>query len=44
MMWVSFIMDENKQKGKWLIIKRKAFKWAKVNGAPPKDHLDGFPW
>jgi hypothetical protein len=37
-------MDENKQKRKRLIIKHKAFKWAKVNGAPPKDHLDGFPW
>jgi hypothetical protein len=43
-MWMSFAMDENKQKGIWLAIKRKAFKWAKVNVAPPKDHLDEFPW
>jgi hypothetical protein len=43
-MWVSFAMDQNKQKGKWLAIEREVVKWAKMNGTPPKDHLDGFPW
>ncbi len=36
MMWMSFAMDGNKQKGKQLAIKRKALKWAKTNSAPSK--------
>jgi len=41
---VSFAMDGNRQEGKWLTIKHKTLKWAKVNSAPPKDHFDRFPW
>jgi hypothetical protein len=41
MMWVSFTMDENKQKRKWLVIECKYFIWAKVNGAPQKITLMG---
>jgi hypothetical protein len=40
MMWMSFVMDRNKQEGKWLTIQRNALKWAKANNAPPK----GSPW
>jgi hypothetical protein len=40
MMWMSFVMDGNRQKGKWLIIKPNALKWTKANNAPPK----GSPW
>ncbi len=40
MMWMSFIIDGNKQYGKWLIVERNALKWAKANNAPPK----GSPW
>jgi hypothetical protein len=36
MIWVSSIMDENKQKGKWLVVESKALKWAKANNAPPR--------
>jgi len=36
MMWMLFTMDGNRQEGKWLIIERKALKWAKANSAPPK--------
>jgi hypothetical protein len=36
MMWVSFVMDGNKQDGKWLVIECKALKWAQVNNAPPQ--------
>jgi hypothetical protein len=42
MMWVSTIMDGNRQEGKWLTIKRKALKtlkWAKTNSALPLFHL-----
>jgi hypothetical protein len=28
-------MDGNRQEGKWLVIERKALKWAKANSAPP---------
>jgi hypothetical protein len=46
MMWVSFTMDENGQKGKWLIVECKALKWAKTSSAPspPKDHFDESRW
>ncbi len=44
MMWVSFVMDGNRQEGKWLTIKPKALKWPKVNNPPSKDHLDESPW
>jgi hypothetical protein len=40
MMWVSSIMDGNRQEGKWLAIERKALKWVKVNNALPKDHIN----
>jgi hypothetical protein len=36
MMWASSIMDGNRQEGKWLVIERKALKWAKTNSAPPQ--------
>jgi len=36
MMWISSIMDGNKQEGKWLAIKCKGLKWVKTNNAPPK--------
>jgi hypothetical protein len=39
MMWMSCIMDGNKQKGKWLVVKNNALKWAKMNGALPKKAL-----
>jgi hypothetical protein len=35
-MWMSFVMDGNKQDGKLLVIKRKGLKWAKMNDAPFK--------
>jgi hypothetical protein len=36
-MWVSSIMDGNKQERKRLAIERKALKWViKANNAPPK--------
>ncbi len=35
-MWVSFVMDGNRQEKKWLIIKLKALKWTNVNNALPK--------
>jgi len=44
MMWMSSTMEENRQKGKWLIVKFKALKWTKANIALPKDHLNEFPW
>jgi hypothetical protein len=44
MMWVSSTMDGNKQVGKWLIVKCKALKWAKMNNGPPKNHLDESLW
>jgi hypothetical protein len=34
-MWMSFTMDGNKKKMKWLIVKHKALKWSKLNIAPP---------
>jgi hypothetical protein len=40
MMWVSYAMDVNKQKGKQLVIESNALKWAKANNALPK----GWPW
>jgi hypothetical protein len=43
-MWMSSIMDGNKQEGKWLAIKCKALKWVKTNGAPPNDHLVESLW
>jgi hypothetical protein len=36
MMWVSSIMDGNRQKKKRLAIECKALKWANANSAPPK--------
>ncbi len=39
MMWVSFIIDGNKEEGKRLTIKRKVLKWARANSAPPKGSL-----
>ncbi len=36
MMWMSFVMDGNKQKSKELIVKHKALKWVKTNSAFPK--------
>ncbi len=44
MIWMSFVMDGNKQEGKWLIVECKALKWAKANSASPNDHLDESPW
>jgi hypothetical protein len=41
MMWVSFTMDEKKQKRKWLTIEHKSFIWAKMNGAPQRITLMG---
>jgi len=35
MMWVSFIMDGNRQK-KGLVVECKALKWVNANSAPPK--------
>jgi hypothetical protein len=35
MMWMSSIMDGNKQEGYQLPIEHKALKWAKTNNAPP---------
>ncbi len=35
MMWVSFVMDENIQEGKWMVVERKTLKWAIVNSALP---------
>ncbi len=43
MMWVSTIMDGNKQKEKQLIIERKALKWVKANNAPPRGSLWWVP-
>jgi hypothetical protein len=39
-MWMLFVMDGNKQEGKWLVIEHKAIKWVKDKCAPPK----GSPW
>jgi len=39
-MWVSYAMDGNNEERKWLVVERKALKWANVNSAPPK----GSPW
>jgi hypothetical protein len=36
MMWMSSIMDGNRQKGKWLVIECKVLKWTNVKNAPPK--------
>ncbi len=36
MMWVSSIMDKNRQENKLLIIKCKYLKWVKVNNTLPK--------
>jgi hypothetical protein len=36
MIWVSSVMDGNKQKGKWLVVERKGLKWTKTNNTPPK--------
>ncbi len=36
MTWMSFAMDENKQEGKWLVVKQEALKWPKLNSALPK--------
>jgi hypothetical protein len=36
MMWMLFVMDGNKQEGKWLNIESKALKWAKANSTPHK--------
>jgi hypothetical protein len=36
MMWISFVMDGNKQEGKWLTRECNALRWAKANNAPPK--------
>jgi hypothetical protein len=44
MMWVLFIMDGNKQEGKWLVVECKAIKWVNANNALPRDHLDKLPW
>jgi hypothetical protein len=30
---MSFVMDENKQKKKWLVVEHKTLKWAKTNKA-----------
>jgi len=43
-MWMSSIMDGNKQEGKWLAIKCKILKWVKTNSAPPNDHLVESLW
>jgi len=32
---MSFAMDENKEKEKWLTIEHKTLKWAKTNNALP---------
>jgi hypothetical protein len=39
MMWVSFIMDGNKQENKCLAIEHKALKWTEANNASPKGSL-----
>jgi hypothetical protein len=44
MKWMLFIMDGNRQEGKWLDVERKTLKWAKANSAPPKTHLDESLW
>ncbi len=31
MMWMSFVMDGNKQEEKWLVIKCKTLKWSNTN-------------
>jgi len=36
MMWMSFVMDGNKQEAKSLVRKHNALRWAKANNAPPK--------
>jgi len=36
MIWVSSIIDGNRQEGKWLVVEHKALKWAKANNGPPK--------
>ncbi len=41
MMWVSFTMDGNRQKNKWLVVEHKALKLAKTNNVPSKDTLTG---
>jgi hypothetical protein len=35
MMWMSSTMDGNRKEGKWIVVERKALKWAKTNSAPP---------
>jgi hypothetical protein len=39
---MSFVMDGNKQEGN--IVECRTLRWAYVNNALPKDHLDKFPW
>jgi len=34
-MWMSSTMDGNKQERKWLVVERKALKWANANSPPP---------
>ncbi len=34
MMWMSFVMDGNKQEEKLLFVKHKALKWIKTNNVP----------
>jgi hypothetical protein len=43
-MWMSSIMDGNRQEKKLLVVKHKALKWIKANSAFPRDHLNGLPW
>jgi hypothetical protein len=41
---MSFIMDENKQEKKWLVVKYKVPNGLNRIVAPQGNHLDGFPW
>ncbi len=36
MMWISSVMDGNKQENKQLVVEHNALKWVKTNNAPPK--------
>jgi hypothetical protein len=40
MMCMSFTIDENRPKKKWLVVENKTLKWDNSNIAPPK----GSPW
>ncbi len=35
MMWMSSVIDGNRQEGKWLVVEHRALKWAKTTSGPP---------